>query len=166
MGSAARANQSRFHSLAAPGATTDLSQAQQHLQPDEEAHAELCCLGHEEGEHRGEQEPTAQDGFSPKQPRAIPAQRLREAVAVEEGAEDDSLSLSAPVVHRGLEEREHVCQTEISSFQAQTPPEAEKQPGNAALSTTNRALSSFILLVLKAFLCCLQVCPHAKARAD
>ena len=164
--STARANQSRFRSLAAPGATTDLSQAQQCLQPDEEAHTELCCSGHEEGEHRGEQEPAAQDGFPPEQPRAVPAQRLREAVAVEEGAEDDSLSLSAPVVHRGLEETEHVCQTEISVFQAQTPPEGEKQPRNAVLSTTNRALCSLPPLSSRLFLCCFQVCPHAKARVD
>ena len=42
MRSAARANLSKFCSLAALGAMTDLSQAQQHLQPDEAAHAELC----------------------------------------------------------------------------------------------------------------------------
>lgn len=68
MGSTTMADQSKFSSLAVPGATTDLSQAQQHLQPNEEAQAELCCWWHEEGEHGGEQEPTAQDGFSPKQP--------------------------------------------------------------------------------------------------
>jgi len=115
-GSAPRADQSGFCSPAAPRATTDLSQAQQRLQPDEEAHAELGCSGHEEGEQGGEQEPAAQDEFPPEQPRAVPAQRLREAVAVEERTEDDSLSLSAPVVHGGLEDTEHVSVRQRSLF--------------------------------------------------
>lgn len=83
-------------------AATDLCQAQQHLQPHEETRAELRSSRHEQGEGGGQQQPAAQHQLPAEEPRAVAAQRLREAVAVEEGAEDDPLGLGAPVVGRGL----------------------------------------------------------------
>lgn len=83
-------------------AATDLRRAQQRLQPHEETRTELRSSRHEQGEGGGEQQPAAQHQLPPQEPRAVAAQRLREAVAVEEGAEDDPLRLGAPVVGRDL----------------------------------------------------------------
>uniref|UniRef100_A0A493SY54 Palmitoyl-protein thioesterase 1 n=2 Tax=Anas platyrhynchos TaxID=8839 RepID=A0A493SY54_ANAPP len=72
------------------------------MQPHEETRAELRSSRHEQGEGGGQQQPAAQHQLPAEEPRAVAAQRLREAVAVEEGAEDDPLGLGAPVVGRGL----------------------------------------------------------------